>query len=216
VSPERIYLDYAATTPVDPRVIEAMLPYFQQAFGNPSSVHGWGQEAEAALEGSRARVAAVLGCSSEEILFTSGGSESDNLALRGTALSERTRRGADHLLVSPVEHDAVARTAHQLETLYGFHVEWLRVDAYGRVSVDDVRQRLRPETALVSVILASNEIGTLNPIREIASVCRQKGVPFHTDAVQAASQLPVDVGDLGCAQVLRPEGCWRLVCPKRH
>lgn len=178
-------------------MIEVMLPYFHETFGNPSSVHGWGQEADAALEGSRARVANVLGCSSEEILFTSGGSESDNLALRGAALGERTRRGADHLLVSPVEHDAVAQTAHQLETLYGFHVEWLRVDAYGRVSVDDVRHRLRPETALVSVIHANNEIGTLNPIREIASVCRQNGILFHTDSVQAASQIPVDVGELG-------------------
>lgn len=194
---DRVYLDYAATTPTDPRVVEAMLPYFHTTFGNPSSVHGWGQEAEAALETSRARLARILGCSPAEIVITSGGSESDNLALRGVAFAERERRGADHLLISPVEHDAVARTAQDLAAVHGFHVEWLRVDAYGRVSVGDVRRHLRPETALVSVIHANNEIGTVNPIRDLASACREKGVPFHTDAVQGASQLSIRVEDLG-------------------
>ena len=192
-----VYLDHAATTPVDPRVLAAMLPYFSETFGNPSSVHAYGQRAEAALEAARAGVASAMGCSAAEVVFTGCGSESDNLALRGAAFAERQRRGADALLISPVEHPAVLRTAHQLEQSYGFRIEWLRVDDHGRVAPDELRARLSPRAAVVSIVYANNEIGTLNPITELATACREMGVPFHTDAVQAASQLPIDVSVLG-------------------
>jgi cysteine desulfurase len=189
----KIYLDYAATTPVDDRVLEAMLPYFNQAFGNPSSVHFFGQQAEAALEQAREQVALGLNCSSNEVIFTSCGTESDNLALRGAAFAARQKSGANHILISPVEHHAVSHTARQLADLYGFELELLPVDAYGCVDPDEVAHRLRRETAIVSVMQANNEIGTINPIAEIGAMCRAQGVIFHTDAVQAAAYLPVDV-----------------------
>jgi cysteine desulfurase len=189
----KIYFDYAATTPVDSRVVEVMQPYFSQAFGNPSSVHAFGQEAEAALEEARENIARELGCQPGEIIFTSCGSESDNLALRGAALAARQQRGANHVLISPVEHHAVSRTAEQLADLHGFELEYLPVDDMGMTCADEVAARLRAETALVSVIYANNEIGTVNPIAEIGEVCRERDIPFHTDAVQAAAYLPVDV-----------------------
>jgi cysteine desulfurase len=194
--PLRIYLDFAATTPVDERVVKAMLPFFSDIFGNPSSVHTYGQQAEAALEAARESLAEVLACSPEEVVFTSCGSESDNLALRGAALAAREQRAANHILISPVEHHAVSRTAGQLTELHGFEVEYLPVDESGRVSPNDVAKHLRPDTALVSVIYANNEIGTINPIVEIGRVCKEKGVVFHSDAVQAAAYLPVEVDKL--------------------
>ena len=187
-----IYLDYAATTPVDPRVSEAMRPFFSDAFGNPSSIHRYGQRAEAAVEKSRETVAAVLRCDPEAIVFTSCGSESDNLALRGAALAMREKRGANWILTSRAEHHAVSKTAEQLEKHYGFQVEWLEVNADGMVPAEAVERAICDKTALVSVMYANNEIGTINPIAEIAAVCRARGVPFHTDAVQAAAYLPVD------------------------
>jgi cysteine desulfurase len=189
----KIYLDYAATTPVDERVLASMLPYFNQNFGNPSSIHIFGQQAEAALEEAREKVANLLNCQSQEVIFTSCGTESDNLALRGAALAARRQRAANHILISPVEHHAVSRTAQQLADLFGFEVEYLPVDKTGRVSPAEVHRRLREDTALVSVIYANNEIGTINPIAEIGEICRERGVPFHTDAVQAGGYLPVDV-----------------------
>lgn len=192
-----VYLDHAATTPVDPRVLAAMLPFFDQTYGNPSSVHFFGQQAEAAIEAARADVAAVLGCVAPEVIFTGCGSESDNLALRGAAFAERRRRGADTLLISPVEHPAVLRTARQLQQQFGFHIEWLRVDRHGCVAPDELRARLSPTTAVVSIVYANNEIGSLNPIAALAAECRENGVPFHTDAVQAASQLPIEIRVLG-------------------
>lgn len=192
-TPQRTYLDFAATTPVDPRVIEAMLPYFGQIFGNPSSVHTFGQQAEAALEEARETTAKGLNCQPDEVIFTSCGSESDNLALRGAAFAARQQRSANHILISPVEHHAVSHTAQQLASLHGFEVEMLPVDAYGMVDPQEVQRRLRPSTAVVSVMYANNEIGTINPIAEIGAICRQQGIPFHTDAVQAAAYLPVDV-----------------------
>lgn len=190
------YLDYAATTPVDSRVLEAMLPYFSQEFGNPSSVHRYGQRAEAALEASRDTLAAGLHCTQNEVIFTSCGSESDNLALRGAAFAAREARGAIHLLISPVEHHAVSRTCEQLARHFGFELEYLPVDRYGCVDPEDVASRIRHDTALVSVIYANNEIGTVNPIAEIGSICQTHHVPFHTDAVQATAYLPVDSQDL--------------------
>ena len=193
----QIYLDYAATTPLDPRVVEAMQPYFSEEFGNPSSVHGYGQRAEAALEEARQRLAERLNAQPEEIIFTSGGTESDNLALRGVALAARQDRGAAHLLISPVEHDAVAKTGGQLAEHFGFSLELLPVDEFGMVPPSEVAHRLRPETALVSVILGNNEIGTINPIGEIAAICRGRGIPLHSDAVQSGAYLDLDVEKLG-------------------
>lgn len=196
---DAIYLDYAATTPVDARVLEAMQPYFSHDFGNPSSVHVFGRRAEKALEQARRTVADVLNCAPEEIIFTSGGSEADNLALRGAALAARKARGAKHLITTPIEHEAVLATAHQLRDEFGFDLTELPVDRTGRVSPDEVATVLRdrPDTALVSVMYANNEIGTVQPLAEIAEVCRAHGVPLHTDAVQAGSQLDLDVQALG-------------------
>ena len=193
----QIYFDYAATTPLDPRVAHAMQPYFSEEFGNPSSVHGYGQRAEAALEEARQRLAVRLNAQPEEIIFTSGGTESDNLALRGVALAARQDRGAAHLLISPVEHDAVAKTGGQLAEHFGFSLELLPVDEFGMVPPSEVAHRLRPETALVSVILGNNEIGTINPIGEIAAICRERGIPLHSDAVQSGAYLDLDVEKLG-------------------
>lgn len=192
-SGKRVYFDYAATTPVDERVLSAMLPYFRQDFGNPSSVHMWGQAAEAALEEARFKTAHAIGAQSNEIVFTSCGSESDNLALRGTVHAMWKHRGARHILTTPVEHHAVLHTVKQLAELEGFEVELLPVDRTGRVNPEQIEAALRPDTAIVSVIYANNEIGTINPIAEIGAVCRAAGVPFHTDAVQAAAHLKMDV-----------------------
>jgi cysteine desulfurase len=198
---ETIYLDYAATTPLDGRVLHSMQPFFEQTFGNPSSIHRYGQQAEAAIEQARETMANNLGCQPSEVIFTSCGTESDNLALRGVALAARQQRSANHILITPVEHHAVSRTAQQLADLHGFEVEFLPVDEYGLVSPVEVAARLRPTTAIVSVIYANNEIGTINPIAEIGQICREQGIAFHTDAVQAAAYLPVRVEDL-CVDLL--------------
>jgi cysteine desulfurase len=192
----QVYLDYAATTPVDQRVIQAMLPYFSESFGNPSSYHRFGQDAENALEIARETVAKSMNCLPSEVIFTSCGTESDNLALRGPAIMAQKERGSNHILISPVEHHAVSRTAQQLSNIYGFELEYLPVDQYGLVDVDDVSKRIRNDTAIVSVIYANNEIGSINPIVEIGELCRSKGVILHTDAVQAAGYLLLDTNAL--------------------
>lgn len=194
---DHIYLDYAATTPVDPRVLNAMLPYFNETFGNPSSVHRYGQQAEAAVELARETVATALNCRPDEIVFTSCGSESDNLAIHGTALAMREKTGANWILTSRAEHHAVSKTAEQLKKHYGFQVEWLETDETGMVSPETVEKAVCKDTAIVSVMYANNEIGTVNPVAEIAAICRTHHVPFHTDAVQAAAYLPVDARSLG-------------------
>ena len=194
---DRIYLDYAATTPVDQRVLEAMLPYFSETFGNPSSVHRYGQQAEAAVDTARETVAAVLNCRPDEVMFTSCGSEADNLALRGAALAAREKNGAKWILTSKAEHHAISKTAEQLEKYYGFQVEWLELDKHGLATPESVEKAICSETAIVSVMYANNEIGTINPIKEIAEVCHQNGILFHTDAVQAAAYLSLDVQTLG-------------------
>ncbi|MCK4490074.1 MAG: aminotransferase class V-fold PLP-dependent enzyme, partial [Anaerolineales bacterium] len=164
---DNIYLDYAATTPVDERVTAAMQPYFTQVFGNPSSLHRFGQQAESALEKSRRELAGFLGAKPSEIIFTSCGSESDNLAVRGAAFSARQKSSANHLLISPIEHPAVLKTASQLADLHGFDLSFLPVDKYGMVSPAGVKENLKEDTFLVSVMQANNEIGTINPIAEI-------------------------------------------------
>lgn len=196
-SSNKVYLDYAATTPLDSRVMEAMSPYFSYLFGNPSSAHTFGQQAEAALEKSRHTVAMCLNCNPEEVIFTSCGSESDNLALRGAALAAKRNRNVNHILISPVEHHAVTNTARQLKELFGFEVEYLPVDGFGQVNPEDLSKQIREDTAIVSLIYANNEIGTLNHITELGSICRERNIPFHTDAVQAAAYLPIDVNILG-------------------
>lgn len=192
-----IYLDYAATTPVDGRVLAAMQHYFAATFGNPSSIHEFGQKAEAAIESARESVAGQLGCRADEVVFTSCGTESDNLALRGTALARRAQNGCTRILTARSEHHAVTKTAAQLEQYYGFRVDWLEVDTFGMVGPEAVEAALGEDTALVSVMYANNEIGTINPIRAIAEVTHKHNVPLHTDAVQAAAYLPIDVTDLG-------------------
>ena len=193
---DQIYLDYAATTPVDSRVLDAMLPYFGASFGNPSSVHRYGQVAEAAVDSARETVASVLNCRADEVIFTSCGSESDNLALRGAMLTGR-KNNRTWLLTSHVEHHAVSKTAEQLKKLFDFQVEWLSVDAHGMVTPDAMRHAVCDATALASIMLANNEIGTINPIAELAAICHEQGILFHTDAVQAAAYLDVDVQTLG-------------------
>lgn len=192
-----IYLDYSATTPVDSRVLDAMNPFFSASFGNPSSVHRYGQVAEAAVDSAREIVAKILNCKPEEIIFTSCGSESDNLAIRGAAYAMREQTGAKWILASRTEHPAITRTLKHLEKYEGFLVEWLDVDEHGRVTPEIVAKAICNETAIVSVMYANNEIGTINPIKEIADVCRANKILFHTDAVQAAAYLPVDVQALG-------------------
>src|SRR6185295_11871657 len=174
-----IYLDYSATTPVDSRVLEAMTPYFSASFGNPSSVHRYGQLAEAAIASARETVARVLNCKPEEIIFTSCGSESDNLAIRGAAYAMRKKTGAKWILAAPAEHPAVTRTLSHLEKYEGFLIEWLDVDQYGMITPDAVSNAICENTAIVSVMYANNEIGTINPIHEIAEICKANNVLFH-------------------------------------
>ena len=193
----QIYLDYAATTPVDSRVLDAMLPYFTASFGNPSSVHRYGQRAEAAVEESRETVAAAINCDPDEVIFTSCGSESDNLALRGAARAMLEDTGRKWILTARTEHHAVTKTVEQLAEHHGFLLEWLDVDEHGMVTPETVEKAMCDNTAIVSVMYANNEIGTINPIKEIAEICHKHGALFHTDAVQAAAYLPVDVDELG-------------------
>lgn len=193
---DQIYLDYAATTPVDNEVFLAMMPYYSEIFGNPSSIHRYGQKADAALETARQDIATILCCSPQEIVFTSGGTESDNLALRGAALAARAQKGANQILITPVEHHAVEKTAHDLVERYGFKVEYIPVDSTGKVMLADLDRMVGQQTAVISVIYANNEIGTVNPISEISDICHSKGVLFHTDAVQAAGSCDMDTQKL--------------------
>ncbi len=192
-----IYLDYAATTPVDQRVLDAMIPYFRESYGNPSSVHRYGQKAEAAVDGAREKVAAILRCKAEEIIFTSCGSESDNLAIRGAAMAKRNASGEKWILTSKTEHHAVSKTAEQLEKEYDFLLEWLDVDEHGTITPESLNKVVCSDTALASVMYANNEIGTINPISELAETARSHNIVFHTDAVQAAAYLDVNVEKLG-------------------
>ncbi|MDQ2784308.1 MAG: cysteine desulfurase [Chloroflexota bacterium] len=191
-----IYLDHAATTPTDPAVIEAMLPYWRETWGNPSSLYAAGRQARAALDRARATLAAILHCHPREITLTSGGSESDNLALRGVVAAARQAVRRPHLITSAIEHHAVLHTAAALETA-DVDVTYLPVDAYGMVSPDDLTAAIRPETCLISIMHANNEVGTINPIAALAAIARARAIPFHTDAVQAAGALPLDVDALG-------------------
>ncbi len=197
---DTIYLDHAATTPVDAEVLAVMLPYFSERYGNPSSVYRLGQEARAALDRARASVARVLGCRPGEILFTSGATEANNLALKGVAWQCRLDQGSPepppHVVTTAVEHHAVLHAAQALEE-QGFAVTYVPCDEDGIVSPDAVAAAIRPETCLVSVMYANNEVGAVQPIAEIAAVARERRVPVHTDAVQAGGSLPLKVDELG-------------------
>ncbi|MBE2269181.1 MAG: cysteine desulfurase [Anaerolinea sp.] len=190
-----VYLDHSATTPLDPRALEAMLPYFSADFGNASSAHSFGRRAEQAVEDARESMARVLNCRPSEIVFTSGGSESDNLAVRGAAWSRRGR--GQHMITTPVEHPAVGKTVDQLAALMGFQRTLLPVDALGGVDPEDVAAACTPETTLISVMYVNNEVGTIQPIPQIAALARERDVLIHTDAVQGAGQLSLDVQALG-------------------
>jgi cysteine desulfurase len=191
-----IYMDHAATTPVHPKVVEAMSPYFGESFGNPSALYGLGREAHEAVCAARERVAGVLGCRASEVVFTSGGTESDNAALKGAAYA--LRGSGRHIVTSAIEHHAVLHTCHYLEES-GFEVTYLPVDEYGSVIVDDLEAAVRDDTILVSIMAANNEIGTVQPVAELARATRAKsrGIVFHTDAVQGAGALDLNVDRLG-------------------
>jgi cysteine desulfurase len=187
----RVYLDNNATTPVLPEVFEAMRPFFSEHFGNASSIHHHGQETRAAVEDARESVAALLGCTASEIVFTSGGTESDNLAVAGWVAA------GDHVITSSIEHHAVLHACKHLETI-GCEVTVLPVDDRGLIDPDDVRRALRPSTKLISVMMANNETGALQPVEEIGKIAAEARVLFHTDAVQAAAKVPIDVLRIGC------------------
>jgi cysteine desulfurase len=188
-----IYCDYNATTPVDPRVVTTMLPYFWEQFGNPSSSHTYGLATHAAVDRARSQAAALLGCSPEEIIFTGGGSEADNLAIKGIA--EVSQAQGNHIVTSRSEHPAVLATCRYLERR-GFRVTYLSVDRYGQVNPDDVRQAITPRTILITIMHANNEVGTLQPLAAIGRIARERGIPFHTDAAQSVGKLPTRVAEL--------------------
>jgi cysteine desulfurase len=191
---KRVYLDYAATTPMHGDVLKAMQPFLRDSFGNPSSLHSAGQEARVAIEEARDKVASLIGAGSEEIVFTSGGTEADNFALEGTAFANDGKK--NHIITSSVEHHAVLETCKFLERL-GFSVTYLPVDSCGMVDPDDVKKAFTPKTMLVSVMHANNEVGTVEPIVEIGKLAREAGISFHTDAVQTVGHIPVNADDLG-------------------
>jgi len=187
---KKIYFDYAATTPVDPRVLKAASPYLNEKFGNTMSLHTFGQEAKLALEKSREAVADLMGAKAEEIVFTGSATESNNLALKGTAFANRKK--GNHIIISKIEHPCVMESADWLET-QGFKVTRMPVDRYGLVSPKELEKAIKKETILVSIIHASNEIGTVQPVLEIGRICRRKGVCFHTDCAQSLGKIAVDV-----------------------
>ncbi|MEM4647738.1 MAG: cysteine desulfurase family protein [Candidatus Pacearchaeota archaeon] len=191
---KKVYLDYAATTPVHKEVIKAMLPYFSKKFGNPNSLHNYGQKAREAIEKSREKIASFINANSNEIIFTSSGTESDNLAIKGFALANRQK--GKHILISSIEHKAVINAANWLKK-FGFEIDYINVDNRGIVKIEDLEKKIRKDTILVSVMTVNNEIGTIQPIKEIAKICNEKGICFHTDAVQALGKLKINVKKLG-------------------
>ena len=189
-----IYLDYNATTPHDSEVIEAMRPYLEEHFGNPSSSHWYGRKAHEAVETARAQVAALLSCAPREIIFTSGGTESNNYAIRGIALARRSR--GRHIITSQIEHPAVTAVCERLRQ-EEFEVTYLPVDEHGLVSMSDVENAVRPETILITLMHANNEVGTIQPVEDVARLAKSRGIVFHTDAAQSAGKIPTDVTVLG-------------------
>ena len=208
-----IYLDYSATTPIDERVIEAMLPYWKENWGNPSSAHQFGQAAKLGLETARRTIASLLKAKTSEIVFTGSGSEADNLALRGTMLKAAEDGRGNHFIISAIEHEAILNTAKQLVDRLGFECTFLPVNRFGQVELDQFEAAIRPETVLASIMTANNEIGSIQPIEAIGNICRQHSVLFHTDAVQAAQyidwkldEMPVDLLSMAPHKFYGPKG----------
>ena len=191
---KKVYLDYAATTPTYPKVAEAIRPYFTEIFGNPSSIHRFGQDARKAVESAREKVASLIGANPDEIVFTSGGTEADNFALEGVAFANEKK--GNHIITSKIEHHAVTECAEFLAER-GFNISYLPVDKFGIVDPEDVKKTITDKTILVSIMHANNEIGTIEPISEIAKIVKEKGIYFHTDAVQTAAHVPINAKDLG-------------------
>src|SRR3989338_3243242 len=190
---ERIYLDYAATTPCDPRVVEAMQPYFSEKFGNPSSIHSFGQEAKKGLEDARQHLADFLGARPEEIVFTSCGTESNNFAIFGIAAAQEKK--GNHIITSVIEHHAVSEPCKVLEKK-GYSITYIKVDKDGIIDPAEVKKAITGKTILISIMQANNEIGTIQPIAEIGKIAKEKGITLHTDAVQSVGHIPVDVNEL--------------------
>jgi cysteine desulfurase len=190
---KRIYLDYAATTPMRSEVLEEMQPYLTEAFGNPSSIYSYGHEARAGIDKARTAVASLLGAREEEIVFTGGGTEADNFAIKGIGFANRSK--GNHIITSSIEHHAVLETCQFMET-QGFTVTYLPVNEYGMLNPDDVKKAITPETILITIMHANNEIGTIQPISEIGKIAHEAGVYFHTDAVQTAGHISSDVNEL--------------------
>jgi len=208
-----IYLDNAATTPVRSEVIESMLPYWTQYYGNPSSVHRYGQKANSGLRQARMMFSELLNARADEIVFTGCGSESDNLALRGVMWAARSRGNGNHLIVSEIEHKAVLGTAKQLRDMAGFEISILPVNNYGQIDIADLETAIRPDTVLISIMAANNEIGSLQPIGEVGAMAKERGILFHTDAIQAASvtawdmqAMPIDLLSLAPHKFYGPKG----------
>ncbi|MCX6818858.1 MAG: cysteine desulfurase NifS [Candidatus Aenigmarchaeota archaeon] len=193
-----IYMDHAATTPVDPKVMAAMTEFFDKKYGNPGSIHKIGQEAKTALNDSRNKIAKFLGVKENEIIFTSGGTESDNIALKGTAFANKDK--GKHIITSKIEHHAVLHPCEWLEK-HGFSVTYLPVDKHGLVNPKDVDNAIRKDTIIVSIMHANNEIGTIEPIEEISKICKRHGVYFHTDAVQTFGHIPIDIKNIDLLSV---------------
>ncbi|MCZ7383729.1 MAG: cysteine desulfurase NifS [Candidatus Methanoperedens sp.] len=190
----QVYMDHSATTPVEHAVVEAMLPYFSEKFGNPSSLYTIGRQARRAIEDSRQKVADLIGAKKEEIIFTGSGTESDNLAIKGIAY--KNRKKGDHIITSSIEHHAVLHTCKYLET-QGFKVTYMPVDKDGLVNPKDIEKAITPGTILITIMHANNEIGTIQPIKEIGKIAKEKNIPLHTDAVQTTGKIPVNVDALG-------------------
>jgi len=191
---QKVYLDHAATTAQRPEVVEAMMPFFNQQYGNPSSLHQFGRWTRAAIEEARDRVAENIGAKSDEIFFTSGGTESNNMIVQGIGFHNFEKKG--HFITSKIEHKAVLRPVQFLESL-GFDATYLDVDEFGWIDPDDLRKAIRDDTLLISVMMANNEVGTIEPIEEMAKISHERGVPFHTDAIQCFGKIPVDIEKLG-------------------
>jgi cysteine desulfurase len=191
---ERVYLDHASATPVKKQVIDAMIPYFDEHFGNPSAVYDMGSEIKQVLEEQREKVARLIGAGAEQIVFTASGAEANNLAIKGVAFAGRKK--GNHIIISAIEHHSVLNTARFFERM-DFEVTFLPVDEHGLVDPERLRGAIRPETILVSIMHANNEIGTIEPISDLSAICREKEVVFHTDAVATVGNIPVDVNELG-------------------